>query len=141
MAGYGVRFSYQIRCMACVSLWPVFLDTSHDQEANIYPCSISIAVIYLLASRTSWLSNDPILWFTMMFMPTGPPAMKLTALADVNGSNQEEKLSIAKFLTVSVPVLLDFSLLCRLRTWFANPHVMFADRLHVESGHLLRGCR
>ena len=51
----------------------------------------------------------------MMLMPTGPPAMKLTALADVNGSNPEEKLSIAKFLTVSVPVSLNFFLLCMLQ--------------------------
>ena len=41
------------------------------------------------------------LWFSMMLMPTGPPAMKLTALADVNGSSEQEKMSIAKFLTVS----------------------------------------
>ena len=37
----------------------------------------------------------------MMLMPTGPPAMKLTALADVSGSSEQEKMSIAKFLTVS----------------------------------------
>ena len=62
---------------------------------------ISIAVIYALAAKTNLLSEDPMLWFAMMLMPTGPPAMKLTALADVNGSDEEEKMSIAKFLTVS----------------------------------------
>ncbi len=36
-------------------------------------------------------------------MPTGPPAMKLTALADVSGADGKQKMSIAKFLTVSVP--------------------------------------
>lgn len=30
--------------------------------------------------------------------------MKLTSLADVNGSNEQEKMSIAKFLTVSLPL-------------------------------------
>lgn len=40
------------------------------------------------------------LWFCLMLMPTGPPAMKLTALADVNGSKEAEKMAIAKFLTV-----------------------------------------
>ena len=40
------------------------------------------------------------LWFAMMLMPTGPSAMKLTALADVAGSNEGEKMSIAKFLCV-----------------------------------------
>ena len=63
--------------------------------------AVSILVIYLLASRTNVLDDDPILWFAMMLMPTGPPAMKLTALADVSGSSEEEKMSIAKFLSVS----------------------------------------
>lgn len=63
--------------------------------------AISIGFIYGLASRTSVLGADPILWFAMMLMPTGPPAMKLTALADVSGSNEGEKMSIAKFLCVS----------------------------------------
>lgn len=63
--------------------------------------AISIAFIYLIASRTNVLDNDPILWFAMMLMPTGPPAMKLTALADVSGSSEETKMSIAKFLSVS----------------------------------------
>ena len=62
--------------------------------------AVSIVVIYLLASRTTVLDNDPMLWFAMMLMPTGPPAMKLTALADVSGSSEEEKMSIAKFLSV-----------------------------------------
>lgn len=62
---------------------------------------ISIPLVWAMATRTSWLADDPILWFAMMLMPTGPPAMKLTALADVNGSDEREKMSIAKFLTVS----------------------------------------
>lgn len=66
----------------------------------IWP-AISISLIYLLATHTSLLSDDPILWFSMMLMPTGPPALLLTALADVTGATEEEKLSIAKFLTVS----------------------------------------
>ena len=71
---------------------------------------ISVAVIYLIASRTNWLSDDPMLWFTLMLMPTGPPAMKLTALAEVNGSQEGEKLSIAKFLCVSsVPLYMSIS--------------------------------
>ena len=45
--------------------------------------AISIPIIYLFASKTSVLDQDPILWFCLMLMPTGPPAMKLTALADV----------------------------------------------------------
>lgn len=63
--------------------------------------AISITFIYLIASRTNVLDDDPMLWFVMMLMPTGPSAMKLTALADVSGSSEEEKMSIAKFLSVS----------------------------------------
>lgn len=67
----------------------------------IWP-AISIGVIYALATKTNLLSDDPILWFSMMLMPTGPPALMLTALADISGSEEEQKLSIAKFLTVSI---------------------------------------
>lgn len=62
---------------------------------------ISIPFFYLLATKTNWLSDDPILWFCLMIMAAGPPAMKLTALADVSGAEEDEKMSIAKFLTVS----------------------------------------
>ncbi|KAK5150239.1 hypothetical protein LTR04_006855, partial [Oleoguttula sp. CCFEE 6159] len=65
---------------------------------------LSISVVYALAKKTTWLDRDPILWFAMMLMPTGPPAMKLTALADVNGAEEKEKMSIAKFLTISYVV-------------------------------------
>ena len=64
--------------------------------------AISISVIYLIATKTNLLSDDPILWFSMMLMPTGPTALLLTALADVTGSDEQEKFSIAKFLTVSL---------------------------------------
>ena len=66
--------------------------------------AISIACIYLLASRTQLLNHDPILWFAMMIMPTGPSAMKLTALADVSGSGEAERMSIAKFLCLSYAI-------------------------------------
>lgn len=38
---------------------------------------LSIAVIYVLAKKTAFLGDDPMLWFTLMLMPTGPPAMKV----------------------------------------------------------------
>jgi hypothetical protein len=40
------------------------------------------------------------LWFSMMLMPTGPPAMILVALADVTGAAESMKMTVAKFLTV-----------------------------------------
>ena len=63
--------------------------------------AISIPFIYLLASKTNVLDKDPILWFAMMLMPTGPPAMSITSLAEVSGGGEEEKESIAKFLTLA----------------------------------------
>jgi len=62
---------------------------------------ISIAVIWVLATKTNTLQQDPILWFTMMLMPTGPPAMKLIAMAEVNGAGEDDKMVISKVLTVS----------------------------------------
>jgi hypothetical protein len=58
-------------------------------------------VIYALATKTGLLNSDPMLWFSMMLMPVGPPAMILVALTDVVGAPEQEKLAIAKFLTVS----------------------------------------
>ena len=61
---------------------------------------MSIPFIYALATKTGVLDNDPMLWFAMMLMPCGPPAMILVALSDVNGSPEEEKMAIAKLLEV-----------------------------------------
>jgi predicted permease len=62
---------------------------------------LSIGVIYLLAKETNILSNDPMLWFTMMLMPTGPPAMKLITMVEVSDADEEDEHKIAKLLTVS----------------------------------------
>lgn len=74
---------------------------------------VSIAVIWAVATKTRWLSDDPMLWFVMMLMPTGPSAMKLVAMADVNGADEGEKMSISKFLTVSAFPLYTQSFLPR----------------------------
>lgn len=62
---------------------------------------ISIFAIWILITKTNWLSDDPILWFAMIIMPTGPPAIKLVAMADVSRVEEAEKMIIAKLLTVS----------------------------------------
>lgn len=64
---------------------------------------VSIAVVWVLATKTNTLQQDPILWFTMMLMPTGPPAMKLIAMAEVTGAGEDDKMVISKVLTVSNP--------------------------------------
>ncbi|KAI4675642.1 uncharacterized protein J4E88_007676 [Alternaria novae-zelandiae] len=65
---------------------------------------ISIPLIYAIASKTKLLDADPMLWFSMMLMPTGPPAMILVALADVTGAAESMKMTVAKFLTISYAV-------------------------------------
>lgn len=77
---------------------------------------ISLPLIYFLATCTSLLPPDPVLWFCMMLMPAGPPAMKLIAMADVGGADEAAKISVARVLAVSyicVP-LLSFSVVAAL---------------------------
>jgi hypothetical protein len=55
----------------------------------------------LLAKDSTILGSDPMLWFTMMLMPTGPPAMKLITMVEVSDADEEDEHKIAKLLTVS----------------------------------------
>jgi predicted permease len=68
---------------------------------------LSIAVIYGLARCTGVVGEDPMLWFTMMLMPTGPPAMKLITMIQVSDAGDEDEEKVAKLLTVSFqPVIV-----------------------------------
>ncbi|KAK4211465.1 auxin efflux carrier [Rhypophila decipiens] len=62
--------------------------------------ALAVPFIWALASYSPVLFNDPILWFAMMMMPAGPPAMRLLALADVNNAGEAVKMSVARFLTI-----------------------------------------
>ncbi|KAL2415388.1 hypothetical protein ABEF91_005250 [Exophiala dermatitidis] len=66
----------------------------------IWP-AIGIAIIYGFAAKTNIFGDDKMLWFTMMVMPSGPPAMKLLALADTSGIEHKEVMSISKLLTIA----------------------------------------
>ncbi|KAK5448188.1 hypothetical protein LTS15_009213 [Exophiala xenobiotica] len=68
--------------------------------------AVSISVVYALATRTEILGSDPMLWFAMMLMPTGPPAMKLITLVQVSDADEADETNIAKLLTVSALFLL-----------------------------------
>lgn len=59
---------------------------------------VSIPIIYGLAKR-GVLDNDAVLWFSMMVMPSGPPAMSLIPMADVSGKDEAVKMTVAKLLT------------------------------------------
>lgn len=73
---------------------------------------ISISVIYALAKKTSILQDDPILWFSMMLMPCGPPAFVISGLADLAGVPESEEIEIAKSLTImyALSPLVSFSI-------------------------------
>lgn len=63
--------------------------------------------MFVIATKTSWLPENPMLWFIMMLMPAGPSAMKVMVLADVADAENKDKMIISKFLAVSVtPVSL-----------------------------------
>ena len=127
-------------------LWPAYVFLlPHDhrllrpaQKTDLNTSSISISLIYLFASRTNLLDADPILWFAMMLMPTGPPAMKLTALADVSGSTETEKMSIAKFLCVSLPCLRRMS--CHARPMTQCLLILMIDHVCSQSPYLFYRC-
>ena len=96
--------------------------------------AISIPLIYAFATKTSWLDDEPILWFAMMLMPVGPPALSITAMADVSGADETQKLSIAKFLTVC----LSDPTRQRPTKYKLTPHAGLLRRL---TAHLFLCCR
>jgi predicted permease len=61
---------------------------------------ISISLLYALA-KAHLLGDDPMLWFAMMLMPTGPPAMKLITMVQVSDAGVDDERKIAKILTIS----------------------------------------
>jgi hypothetical protein len=70
--------------------------------------ALSISIVYGLARHTSLLGEDPMLWFSMMLMPAGPPALVILGLAEFAQASESEKMAIAKTLTVR-NTLLEFS--------------------------------
>ncbi|KAF2249926.1 hypothetical protein BU26DRAFT_518432 [Trematosphaeria pertusa] len=72
----------------------------------IWP-AMSISVIYAIVKkegRGGLLGSDPMLWFTMMLMPTGPPAMKLITMVQISDAGPDDERRIAKILTISYMV-------------------------------------
>ncbi|RBR26557.1 uncharacterized protein FIESC28_00633 [Fusarium coffeatum] len=78
---------------------------------------LSIAFIRMLITQTDVLGDDPVLWFTMMLMPAGPPAMKLVAMAEVDDADENDKMSIARVLMTcyAISPLLSFAVVASLK--------------------------
>lgn len=85
----------------------------------------------MLVAKTELLGNDPVLWFTLMLMPTGPPAMKLTALAEATHAEDDEKMAITKFLSVSQPYIR----LLSHRTYVIDNYLDFVCPVAVDHSH------
>jgi auxin efflux carrier family protein len=62
--------------------------------------AVSISSIYLLATKTSLLGTDPVLWFCLAIMPAGPSANKLITLCQIAGGSKETEKQISRLLTV-----------------------------------------
>ncbi|KIY00214.1 uncharacterized protein Z520_03899 [Fonsecaea multimorphosa CBS 102226] len=77
----------------------------------------SIYFIFLVAKKSTVLGPDPMLWFAMMLMPTGPPAMKLITLVQVSDAEEEDERNISKLLTISylISPILSFTVVGGLR--------------------------
>jgi predicted permease len=86
----------------------------------IWPVA-SIAVIYGLAKRTGVVGDDPMLWFALMLMPTGAPAMKLITMVQVSGADQKEEHKIAWLLTVRFPESLGLAVWILMVPRFLTP--------------------
>jgi predicted permease len=65
--------------------------------------AVSISAIYMLATKTSLVGSDPVLWFCLMMMPSGPSAMKLITLVQVAEGSKDSEKQISKLLTVGSP--------------------------------------
>ncbi|KAF8193880.1 auxin efflux carrier [Mycena galopus ATCC 62051] len=78
---------------------------------------LSIGTIYTLASRTHLLGKDPMVWFAMMLMPTGPPAPMLVALVQVSNPGGEEEKIVSKLLAICylISPILSFTVVGSLR--------------------------
>ncbi|CAF3457445.1 hypothetical protein SNK03_006089 [Fusarium graminearum] len=78
---------------------------------------LSILFIRMLFTQTDVLGEDRVLWFTMMLMPAGPPAMKLVAMAEVDDADENDKMSIARVLMTcyAISPLLSIAVVASLK--------------------------
>ncbi|KXN82122.1 hypothetical protein AN958_03176 [Leucoagaricus sp. SymC.cos] len=60
--------------------------------------AVSLSVIYWVVVKTSWLPQDPILWWCLIMIPIGPPAMTVSILVDVIGVDEIGRNLVARTL-------------------------------------------
>lgn len=57
---------------------------------------ISIPLVYLLVTRTQLLGDDQVLWWSLMLMPIGPPALILSVLLETVSAEPRSKMMLAR---------------------------------------------
>jgi len=67
--------------------------------------ALSIGVIYLIRTRLpTWIDNDPMLDFVLMISNTGPPALTLSAIADMADLTADVEGQVSRILLLSYAV-------------------------------------
>lgn len=79
--------------------------------------TISIPIVYYLAVGTNLLPEDPLIWWCMILIPIGPPAMILSTLMEVVNVKQREKLMVARTLAFmySITPVISFAVVAALK--------------------------
>lgn len=79
--------------------------------------AIGILVTYLFAAKTKLLGDDPVLWWSMMLMPIGPPGMIVSVLLEVTNAETRAKMMVARMLAYNylVTPLVALAIVCALR--------------------------
>ncbi|EPQ54205.1 hypothetical protein GLOTRDRAFT_44443 [Gloeophyllum trabeum ATCC 11539] len=72
--------------------------------------AVSLAFVYFTAGR-SWYTNDPLVWFLLILVPSGPSAMLLMNLAELMNIDQGP---VAGMLTISYLVSPLIAVVCSL---------------------------
>ncbi|KZT62755.1 hypothetical protein CALCODRAFT_478684 [Calocera cornea HHB12733] len=78
---------------------------------------LSIGLVYLLAMKTNVLGNDAMMWFVLMLVAAGPPAINIASMAEVAGESEEVQGAIARFLVIcyAITPAICFSVVGALR--------------------------
>jgi len=63
--------------------------------------SLTDSLVWYIASKTDYLGTNSTVWFALMVMPLGSPALLLGLLAELRNENRETKQAVAKMLSVS----------------------------------------
>ncbi|KZS91981.1 hypothetical protein SISNIDRAFT_456174 [Sistotremastrum niveocremeum HHB9708] len=76
----------------------------------------STTVVYILLARQQ-LAQDPLLWFALIIMATGPPAIRLAALSELSGQGQGAQQAVARLLAIfyAITPLISFPVVAALK--------------------------